>query len=424
MDIYEFNPWWETGSISREIASFRRRTIFKDIKDSLGKRRIDVIVGLRRVGKTVLMHQLIGYLLENGVEPRRILYFSFDLERKDLKGIISEYEEKVLKGRLRDERAYLFLDEVHKLEDWENKVKTLYDLYPEVKIVLSGSASLNLLRSSRESLAGRAKFHYMPPLSFREFLRLSGEAVPGEQEFNIREKRLRILLNRFILRGFPETISMSDQEAREYVRELVVERVIYRDIPETFGVEDREIVRLLAEYVFENPGVVINVDSLSRDLGRHRRTIRNALAYLELSFLIVMVSNVRGSFLAESRKNKKAYPIHPSLAFTRDEGRILETLVRSELDARHYWRKGASEVDFVLKNSSVIPVEVKNKERVDKSDLKGLIKFLKLFNSKLGYLVNMGEERMIELDDKKIAIVPTLKFILVTAPSLSVKLSY
>lgn len=409
MDIVDFNPWWETGSVDSEILNFRKRYLFQELKENLSERQIDVIVGLRRVGKTVLMNHLIDYLLKNGIKPIEIMYFSFDLEREELNRIIKEYEEKILRDRIRNRRVYLLFDEIHKLKDWENKIKVLYDLNPKVKIVLSGS--LNLMRQSSESLAGRAKFHHLRPLTFREFLEFNGERIPNEGEFEIHRRKLDILLNKFILRGFPEALEMSDKKVKEYVRELIIERIIYRDIPESFRIEDVEIVRILAEHISENPGVILNIDSLSRDLGRHKKTVRNALDYLELSFLIKRVSNLRSSFLSASRKNKRAYPLHSSLSTSGEESRLIEALIRSEMNAEHYWRKGRYEVDFVLKGRKVVPLEVKNKEKLSKNDLKAIEKFFYIFNVDEGYIVCKGDEKVVKVNGKVI-VMPITKFLL------------
>ena len=418
VDIFDFNPWWETGGIDREFSSLKRRHLFNVLFRALDERFIDVVIGLRRVGKTVLMYHLIDELLRRGVDPRNILYFSFDIERRDLIRVIRDYEEKVLHDKIRYRRVYIFLDEVHKLDGWADKVKVLYDLNPKVKLVLSGSASLNLMRGGKESLAGRARFHMLPPLAFIEFLDFVGERLPPREDFEIYRGRLGILLNRFIYRGFPETIGMSDRGAVEYVRELVVERIIYRDIPENFGVGDLEIVRVLAEYIFRNPGVTLNIDALSRDLGRHKKTIRNALNYLELSFLIKRLGNVRGSFLASSRKYRRAYPLHPSLCLTRDEGLLAETLVRSELGAEYYWRMRNYEVDFILKNDVVHPVEVKYRDRVDKRDLRGLWKFSRIYGVRRGYLVSKELDDILPIDGMDIVVSPLIKFILWDRPTL------
>lgn len=63
--------------------------------------------------------------------------------------------------------------------------------------------------------------------------------------------------------------------------------------------------------------------------------------------------------MSTSRKNRKAYPLHPALSLSKDEDMNLECLVRSETNAEYYWRKQNQEVDFVLKNEKVIPIEVK-----------------------------------------------------------------
>jgi hypothetical protein len=358
------------------------------------------------------MYQLIDNLLNIGVDPKNILYFSFDIEKENLKKIIDQYEEKIIRKRLKECKTYLFLDEIHKLEDWANKIKVLYDVNPKVKIVVSGSASLNLMRESKESLAGRAKFFHLKPLTFKEFLNLNGEKIPPEPEFYIHERRIRILLGKFLARGFPQIIEMGDRESEEYVRELVVERIIYRDIPESFNIEDIELLKILMQYISENPGTMINIDSLSRDLSRNRKTVRKALNFLELSFLIKFVKNLRGSFLAASRKNRKAYPLHSSLSFTKDEGKIIEALIRCELDAEYYWRKGNREVDFILKNREILPIEVKYKEKIDKSNFKGLIKFCKKFGVKKSILLTNNLEESFEFDGIRIKAETIPKFLL------------
>ena len=253
----------------------------------------------------------------------------------------------------------------------------------------------------------------MSLLTFKEFLAFKDEKIPQKEEYEIYKRKLDILLNEFIFKGFPETLQMEEREIKEYVRELVIERIIYRDIPESFGVEDIEIIKILAEYIFENPGVILNIDALSKEWGRHKKTIRNALNYLELSFLIKRISNLRGSFLATSRKNKKGYPLHSSLSLTKDEDKNLETLIRSEINAQYYWRKNNKEVDFILKKEKdIIPVEVKNKRRIDKKDVKSLIKFCSLFDIEKGYLINREEDKIMEFEGKKIIIIPVTKFLL------------
>ena len=404
--LYEFNPWWEYEDVPKDMVPLTKRDLFDKLVNRLSLRRIDIIVGLRRVGKTTLMYQLIHHLIESGISPLNILYFSFDLENLDLKDVLKEYEEKVLKNKIRDSAVYLFFDEIHKLPGWENKIKVLYDLYPQIKIFLSGSASLNIMRGSSESLAGRAQYHYLPPLRFREYLRFKNIEV---KDFEIQAKTLRINMWDFLKRGFPETVGMSDKEIEEYVRDLILTRIIYRDIPDVFSIRDVGIVWNLADYILRNPGVIVNVDSLASQFRRSRRTIMNSLSYLQMTYIIKLIANFRGSYLSGSRKNKKAYGIHPTLSKTSNEDLLIESLVRSEIDAQYYWRDGKREVDFVIVNDGITGIEVKNKDNVTKRDINALKIFMKKFGAKEGYVVYMGED---EYEMEEIKIMPMPNFIL------------
>jgi predicted AAA+ superfamily ATPase len=123
MPLYEFNPWWKTSSVPRGQAG-KKREIFDHILSFLDYRQIIILFGLRRAGKTTLMYQLIDYLLrKGGVEPFRILYFSFDEQAYSLSKLLEIYQQDILRQGLDEQaRTYLLLDEVQKLDDWFNKV--------------------------------------------------------------------------------------------------------------------------------------------------------------------------------------------------------------------------------------------------------------------------------------------------------------
>ncbi len=148
-----------------------------------------LVTGLRGVGKTTLLHQVIQHLLDSKVESRRILYFSFDEERFDIGDVIQTYLTQVLRRDIADlDRVYFFLDEVHKVEDWEGKVKVYYDLNPNIKFFLSGSASLTLSSKAKESLAGRLYEFVLKPLTFCEYLEMKDVKVRFEDAEMLRDK--------------------------------------------------------------------------------------------------------------------------------------------------------------------------------------------------------------------------------------------
>lgn len=158
-----------------------KRYLYPKLLKFLPDRQIILITGLRRTEKTVLLYQLIQHLLDAGISPRKILYFSFDEENFDIKEVIEVYRVNVLREEFRlVDKIYLFFDEVQKLKDRENKIKVYYDLNPSLKIFLSSSASLILSGRSKESLAGRIYDFNLKPLTFKEFLEMKRVKVTFE----------------------------------------------------------------------------------------------------------------------------------------------------------------------------------------------------------------------------------------------------
>ncbi|MDS0257168.1 AAA family ATPase [Thermoplasmatales archaeon AK] len=102
------------------------------------------------------MYQLFSSLLNSGIPPKEILYYSLDDVSSDLEDLINSYFEKVLNPHPASaNNTYVFLDEIQKVRNWENKIKIIYDLYSGIKFILFGSASLNVRRRSFKTLAGR-----------------------------------------------------------------------------------------------------------------------------------------------------------------------------------------------------------------------------------------------------------------------------
>ena len=151
-DIISYNTWWETGSVN-DIPDYKR-PLFYELLKYLDERQIIVIYGLRRTGKTTIMYQLIDYLLKDNIKKGNILYFSFDYSNIELRDIIEDYEKYILKKpiKMENSKVYIFLDEIQKLNDWENKIKIYYDTYKNIKFIISGSASINIEKSRMRAL--------------------------------------------------------------------------------------------------------------------------------------------------------------------------------------------------------------------------------------------------------------------------------
>ena len=399
-ELSRFNTWWTTGRVRASLVEKYRRKLYQDLRKNLKRRQALLIWGMRRVGKTVLALQLIDDLLKDGVDPRFVLYFSFDEAPSDVRDVLETYQKQVLEATFEatEDTVYVFFDEIQKVHDWESKIKVYYDLYPRIKFVLTGSASVALRKRSKESLAGRIIAFLLEPLSFEEFLELLGKDVGAiRKNPKLWDRDMAPLLNKYMRYGsFAELVGEEDEEyARNYILNNVVERVVYRDLPQEFGLRDVELLRSLLYILARNPGAVVNYRELSKNLGRDQRTVSNYMEYLEYGLLVRLVYNYRGSPMASARKMKKAYLGTPNIALaygppsSEITSRLLENLVLMKTGARFFYRN-SFEVDFVLVNDGTLTaIEVKEGE----PDVRQLKLLAKHFPKRVAKAVLVTAER-------------------------------
>ncbi len=163
--LFKFNPWWEE---SFHPGLIERPDYLNVLYRSLKRRSIELITGLRRVGKTAMMKMLIETLLSK-IESETILYVSLDaygLESYSLHDILEEFR-KIHKHK-RTKFLYLFFDEVITKSSFQQELKNFYDS-ESVKVFASASQS-GLLKDQRAPLTGRSRMHEILPLNFTEYL--------------------------------------------------------------------------------------------------------------------------------------------------------------------------------------------------------------------------------------------------------------
>lgn len=168
-NLRSLNPWWQNAP-GPPVPRFRRWP-FSRLKRLLtgGMTPATILRGPRRVGKTVLMRQIIEGLLAEGVDWRRILYVPFDELPTITDGLkepvlaTARWYERTILGRTFNaaaksgEPAFLFLDEVQNLDAWAPQLKNLVDNHG-VRVLVTGSSSLRI-EAGRDSLAGRVTTH-------------------------------------------------------------------------------------------------------------------------------------------------------------------------------------------------------------------------------------------------------------------------
>lgn len=412
--IISYNPWWENNF----SLNYKEREIYNtEIKKFINTPQIIALTGIRRVGKTTIIYKIINDYISQKIDPKSIFYFSFDsIKNIDLLELIEEYELITKKSIKKDKLIFCF-DEIQKVEDWENKLKTIYDiqkLKENIKIYISGSESLFIKKKSKESLAGRIFDFKVSQLSFKEYLNFKGIDYSN---LLLQESTLIKSFDNYILtQGFPELINTNkDIEVMKTYTGDILEKVMYADIIKQYNIRDIPTLESIIKIISKEPGQILDLVSLSNELKVSRQTISTYIQYLIDSFLIKKIYNYSKNTRKSEKKLKKYYPaiINNSVLFSNDillRSKVFENLVINQTDVDFFWRDDyKNEVDAVFVGKNTIPLEIK----YGKVDIKGIIRFLKANNLKEGYIISYKEERDIKEKGKPtIHVIPAWKFLL------------
>ena len=394
------NPW-KTG---RELKfEWIARDIVKQISPWMEHDEIIVLTGSRQVGKTTIIKFLIRKLLNQQINPQNIFYFSPDDE-----GIYSLFESTSLFiSFLQDEgktgKQYIFIDEIQRLENAGLFLKTIYDLNLDLKIIVSGSSSLEIRSKIAEHLTGRKINFFVYPFSFSEYLRsrkidytakISGWSSPKELEYlnSIFGSSLNELCEKYmILGGYPKVVlEKSFYEKEEQLRELY-KTYIEKDVGHFFGIRDTiNFNKFVLTLSYQN-GALFNVHAMSRDLGIYREKLVTYLSILENTFIIKQIAPFYNNKAKEISKMPKVYfqdngirnyCLRDLSSFPRGdagalaEGFCLSELLKMGIDSKFWRTQAGAEVDFIIQGKYPIPLEVKfttfRKTKVEK----GFVNFI------------------------------------------------
>lgn len=400
------NPWWASPTEKIAFEQDPRRKYFEPFyKVVIDKsvRRAIVLMGPRRVGKTVLLYHTIKRLILEGSDPRTILYVSLETPLYtglSLEKILGLFQEQFSHGR--EHSLHIFFDEIQYLKDWEIHLKSLVDSYPAYKFVATGSAAAALRLKSNESGAGRFSDFMLPPLTFAEYLSFIGresELINQREEkttkvegadvnypsYIYEAKDVNALNEEFVrylnYGGYPEAVFSETirKDPGQYIKSDIIDKVLLRDLPSLYGISDiQELNRLFTTLAY-NTGNEVSLEALSRSSGVAKNTIRRYLEYLEAAFLIKTVERIDHTAKRFKRAMSfKVYLTNPSMRaalFGQMDpdspamGALTETAVFSQWQHSatelFYARWSDGEIDIVclLQQKPMWAVEVKWSDR-------------------------------------------------------------
>lgn len=409
------NPWWVEGHIEDDYNEMPPRLYFELFKPLVYERdirRAVVLMGPRRVGKTVMLFHLVEDLIQNGVNPKKIIFIT--IENPIYNNIPLEQlflYAKEATGIKDKNDWHIIYDEIQYCRDWEIHLKSLVDSYRKDKFIVSGSAAAALKFASNESGAGRFTDFLLPPLTFNEYISLKGldriiTTTNLKWKENITEfyssSHLDELNKHFLdyinFGGYPEVIFSEKIQANpgRYIRQDIVDKVLLRDLPSLYGISDTRELNSLFTTIAYNSGGEFSLETLSKQSQVPKNTLKKYIEYLEAAYLIKQVKRIDQSGKRFKRDNFfKIYLTNPSLRSAlfspitaTDEmiGNMVETAIFAQWMHREwftpwYARWSGGEVDMVgISDSTLKPLwalEIKwsNRYFEKPNELKSLYKF-------------------------------------------------
>ncbi|NIA29954.1 MAG: AAA family ATPase [Actinobacteria bacterium] len=277
------------------------RYLFKSFNT---KSRLTGLVGPRGTGKTTLLLQYINERIEN---KNQCIYLSLDnifFTRVNLIEFVDDLYEI-------DGIRYFFLDEVHKYPNWDQELKNIYDSYPDVKIVFSGSSSLDLVRGTYD-LSRRGALFRIGGMSFREYLEFRlNKTIPSvgfndlitnsegfiEQLSDI--ERIKGHFLEYLEYGYYPFLFEDEENYHQKILN-VIDKTIYEDISNFYKLKTENLVnfRKILSYLATIPPGRLKRNSISKHIGLDNKTVENYLRILNETGLVCLIKeNKAGSNL-------------------------------------------------------------------------------------------------------------------------------
>ena len=441
------NPWWgESGKIDSFYGDLPNReylTPFKNLVAEPNIKRAIILLGPRRVGKTVLVYQTIQHLIDSGIDRKKILYIS--LETPIYTGLALEKLIKIYKHQFNhgtNDKLYIFFDEIQYLKDWETHLKSLVDSYRNYKFIATGSAAAALRLKSRESGAGRFTEFLLPPLTFAEYLMFIGKekeliTVGDQKHSNFNTTDIEALNEEFLCYlnygGYPEAVfSKTIQEnSNRYIKSDIIDKVLLRDLPSLYGISDIQELNRLFTTIAYNSGDEVSLEGLSQSSGVAKNTIKKYMEYLEAAFLIKRIHRIDETSKKFQRATTfKVYLTNPSMRAalfgpinktSQSMGSLTETAIFSQwfhdvgfVENLHYarWKKGEVDIVAVDRTSQkpFLVVEVKWSDRPfsNTKELLSIVEFIKKNKIKAAPLVtSLSVSGVVTINDIHIKFSPS-----------------
>lgn len=313
---------------------------------------IKILVGIRRCGKSVILKQIVEEIKERGIKEDHIIYVNFEFveheELKDYRKLNTYIKEKIIDT----EKYYVFLDEIQNVEKFETVVNSLRASINNISIFITGSNSKLLSNELSTVLSGRYVIFNIYPLTFKEYVELTGKNPKNEDTF----------WDFLKWGGLPNRVQFTEEvNIKDYLHS-VFDSIILRDVVERLGLKDTVLFNLILQYIVDITGREFSANNIINYLKSEGRAVSTETLYTYLDALCkaliiqkIYRYDIHGKAILKTLN--KYYMTDLGIAqiknnnFEINKSFAIENIVYNELLARGYevyiGKLNPGEIDFI-----------------------------------------------------------------------------
>lgn len=415
-----------------------KRKLAEEIRKFMNRKEILVIRGPRQAGKTTLLKMLEKSV--NGNFDKVFVNLDILQKRREIEENPLDFVKRFKEGK----KLLLFLDEIQRCKNIGESLKIISDETSDIKLVVSGSSSLELKTNVLPFLVGRAFLFELFPFDFEEFvsakdaglLKILKEKKQSLKSFieghgtlqkpSFTHEILALWKEYAIFGGYPAAVQAKTHEEKLKILSSIQDLYLEKDIVTFFRIEESNTFEDFARILGFQISNLLNISALASNARTSYKKAEEFIEILSHTYIIKLLKPFYRNLVTEIRKASKVYFLDLGLRnslisnFLKwdnrdDKGKLAENFVFRELLTNFpeynikYWRTtGKAEVDFVLtKNKEVIPVEVKlNETKLGKS----FYSFINAYKPRFAFIATLNVFEIREVLGTKVCFVPLYYF--------------
>jgi predicted AAA+ superfamily ATPase len=429
--ITDWNPHFEDVGQGRWKGTVTRERYLETLKKLMDIRHTVILTGVRRAGKSVLMQQLAGWLIEERkVLPTNVVYlFLEDIQVSQYLKLGADLLESLYTYYLErynpSGRVYLLLDEIQGVKDFNRWIASRYERKEEIKFIISGSRRSLIEAENATVLTGRNVQIDVYPFNFYEYLLVHNVEVRGKSDTqsiwslnNSRQIPILHYLGRYLYEGgYPEIVLAKNETAKRAIAAGYYRDGVTRDVLIPNNLRNARDIEVLGLQILADFTKTHTLSSLSKPNKLSVDTVKNYLEYFTKAYLFFESTyfSYKTKETQDIQRPRKIYVVDNGLRnfnipqLRPDLGQCVENAAFMELKKNNaavsYW-KGKQEIDFAVLNPNLSLVNVSYCDQPHEREVAGLLEGLREFKLDKGTILTKNYFTKKRIEGKTIEFIP------------------